>query len=606
MVTEKTARAREAAAVNATKPYFEKVGRGIEYLMQLNNSNAEWTEKEVKALSERIEIEKEINIAEQKHQEEKVAELKKHYREIEKKLQKEKKHDTERLFSLSVRCEKCGAFVSQVQIVCHKCGAISKCFPYEIENAQKIGNDCYSNLLILSDKISETNIPITPYPEIEKQLTAISKIKNIAECYVSSDISDMLKERFIKIKDESEAFLKQSQDKKIEIAIVGKVKSGKSTLINALLGTRMASVNCTPETAVLVKYRTTKTKNYIKVSFYSTEQWQEIWNSAKLNQAFIERYNELKADNVKNNYISQPQLIINFANTDDLKDAVLKWTSSDYPEYYFVNEVEVGINGDQFPDDVILVDTPGLSDIVKYRSDITKHYLKNANFVLACVNYATINMQEEASFLEAVIANLQHDAKRMIIVGTQADRENMWNDVVKKQELFFKNIAPLFDNSIGVIRDHFVTVLSEPQLLLQEYLYGQDLSRTGKRILTNALDLIDYDESDISNERASIEQKFGISVLNKKLEEKVYRRTRQQIIELIKRDYDRTNQNIRSLANLMFENVKDDLLILTDKSEDYYATQDKIESHIKELSATQKQISGLLSRLSLYITKKGE
>ena len=43
----------------------------------------------------------------------------------------------------------------------------------------------------------------------------------------------------------------------------------------------MASVDATPETGVLVKYRTTKDKNYIKVSFYSNEQWDDIYKSVK-------------------------------------------------------------------------------------------------------------------------------------------------------------------------------------------------------------------------------------------------------------------------------------------------------------------------------------
>lgn len=600
MVTEKTAREREAAAVKATKPYFEKIGKGLEYLEQLNKSHAEYTEKELKAINERIELESEISIAEQCNQEVRLADLKKRYLQIEKQLQNDARINSERLFDMPIRCEKCGAFISQVQIVCHNCGAISTSFPYDIEESEAIEKKCYPRLSQLSERIKTPKSSSVPYPEIEKQVAAMSKIKRIADAYIELDNSSVQKDRFRRISEEAESFLRKSQNKRIEIAVAGMVKSGKSTLINALLNTRISSVNCTPETAVLVKYRTTKDRNYIKVSFYTSEQWTEIWDSVKDNSAFTDRYCELKADIVKNNYIGKTLLTKEFSDIEDLKNETIKWTSSNYPEYYFVNEVEVGICGDYFPNDVVLVDTPGLSDIVKYRSDITKHYLKNANWVLACVRYETMNSKDEAKFLEEVISNLQHNAKRMIIVGTQADKENSYSDAQRKQELFFKDTAPVFDKNEGILRDHFVSTQAEMHLLLHEYLAGKELSNEQKARLHYILFILGFSLADISNSMDDIENKFGITVLNKKLENKVYRKTRKQIIEMIHEDYEKANQNIRSLASDDFATTRDDLLMLDKKSDDYYETKEKIDSQLKDLSEKQDKISELISKLSDY------
>ena len=60
-------------------------------------------------------------------------------------------------------------------------------------------------------------------------------------------------------------FFPDYRKRRIEIAVVGTVKAGKSSLINALIGTRLASVDPTPETSILVKYRTTSEGNYLKI-----------------------------------------------------------------------------------------------------------------------------------------------------------------------------------------------------------------------------------------------------------------------------------------------------------------------------------------------------
>lgn len=68
---------------------------------------------------------------------------------------------------------------------------------------------------------------------------------------------------------------------------MGTVKAGKSSLINALIGTRLASVDPTPETSILVKYRTTSEGNYLKINFYTEAQWNKLWSTAKM-QRFSE------------------------------------------------------------------------------------------------------------------------------------------------------------------------------------------------------------------------------------------------------------------------------------------------------------------------------
>ena len=97
-----------------------------------------------------------------------------------------------------------------------------------------------------------------------------------------------------------------------------------------------------------------------------------------------------------------------------------KYTSSRTREHLFVSEVEVGIDKSIFnmPKEVVFVDTPGLKDPVKYRSDITKKYIKKADAVLVALKPGPFT----AEGLEIVTTVLDcTDTRKAYIVGTQKD-----------------------------------------------------------------------------------------------------------------------------------------------------------------------------------------
>lgn len=608
MMTEKTAQKREAAVLRATEPYFKKVGSGLQYLKQQIKMQNDLEDKRQKAINDRIEILEQINYYEQQHNQAETNELKKQLDKIQKIISNSE--ESERIFeNMSINCDNCGAFISPIQIVCHKCGAVSKIFPFDIDNALHVGGVAYENgISTLSENIKYFEPEYTPYSEVENQINAIKKIKTISKTYLNSNASEEVKKHLKEVYDLSDSFLNDTKNKRIEIAIAGNVKSGKSTLINALLGERMASVEPTPETSVLVKYHTTPEKNYIKVSFYSEKEWKEIWEQVKSNKDFTDNYKNNKADEVKNRYVGKESKYIEFSNIQDLEENILKWTSSSNPEYYFVNELEVGFKGEQLPNDVVLVDTPGLADKVRYRSDITEHYLKNADYVLTCVRYETMDSADEHKFLEKVSSYLQKDLKRMIIVGTQADKMNNLEDINKKQDKFSKDLLPLFDGKEGLVANHFVRVFALPQILLREWLSGNELSVEDDDLLDSALRKNKYrnlSRLEISQLQKEIEEKFGITLLNKKLEETVYAKTRKNIIKKIKEAYDKVNIEIRNIAKQRSTVTKQNLIALTNKSDEFHSDEKEIEDCITNLQQKNIEISNLIDTISSY-TKESE
>ena len=61
-----------------------------------------------------------------------------------------------------------------------------------------------------------------------------------------------------------DTFLQRCSNAEFHIALVGAIKAGKSTLINALLGYEYASTKVTPETAALTKFRRGN-RNYVSI-----------------------------------------------------------------------------------------------------------------------------------------------------------------------------------------------------------------------------------------------------------------------------------------------------------------------------------------------------
>lgn len=206
-----------------------------------------------------------------------------------------------------------------------------------------------------------------------------------------------------------------------QIAFVGTIKAGKSTLINAILGQNIASTRVTPETAVLTKFRNSK-NNYIKVKFYSKNEWNELWKTISTRaDVFLEEYKKLDGKRHQNKWIGHSEYRKEILNCD-FKEELEKWSSSKHVEHYFVKEIEVGLESLDLPENVVFVDTPGLDDPVKYRSDVTRKYIDRVNAVFICVT-AHAMTGEETKNIYSVFTN-SSSKEKIFVIGTQVDNLN--------------------------------------------------------------------------------------------------------------------------------------------------------------------------------------
>jgi ribosome biogenesis GTPase A len=507
--------------------------------------------------------------------------------------------------SVSTTCGSCGHPIESHQLVCSFCGALSKSFPYELVDFD-IEKKCMAEVEELAKIIKESNCNDDDwlYQELDDKFRKMKKIKNIAY-KAMKDKGEENTPVYRKIYGLTQKFFSDYRKRRIEIAVVGTVKAGKSSLINALIGTRLASVDPTPETSILVKYRTTSEGNYLKINFYTEAQWNKLWSTAKNATVFRNEYDRLGAENIKYEYLNKPQKYIT-CSSEELPRIMMEWSKSDAPKHFFVKEIEVGYQSDTIPHDVFLVDTPGLSDPVRYRSDITRRYIKRSDWILACITGENLSCQPEFNFLSKVISNKGGDVSKIFVVATKKDMlTNAEGE--KKEKEFLIRLGELYNNdSMAVSR--FAFVAAEVHLMTTQVIQGINLEPEEKKKFKKALLEIDEDLefSDVSRKADDILKYASVNDLFDRINKVVLLNRRNYIVNGIINDYIKCMKVINENASLYLDDSKAYLKKLTEDREYDQSQIEKIEQSNRDIEILQDKIRKIRRNLEIEISANSE
>lgn len=507
--------------------------------------------------------------------------------------------------SVSTTCGSCGHPIESHQLVCSFCGALSKSFPYELVDFD-IEKKCMAEVEELAKIIKESNCNDDDwlYQELDDKFRKMKKIKNIAY-KAMKDKGEENAPVYRKIYGLTQKFFSDYRKRRIEIAVVGTVKAGKSSLINALIGTRLASVDPTPETSILVKYRTTSEGNYLKINFYTEAQWNKLWSTAKNATVFRNEYDRLGAENIKYEYLNKPQKYIT-CSSEELPRIMMEWSKSDAPKHFFVKEIEVGYQSDTIPHDVFLVDTPGLSDPVRYRSDITRRYIKRSDWILACITGENLSCQPEFKFLSKVISNKGGDVSKIFVVATKKDMlTNAEGE--KKEKEFLIRLGELYNNdSMAVSR--FAFVAAEVHLMTTQVIQGINLEPEEKKKFKKALLEIDEDLefSDVSRKADDILKYASVNDLFDRINKVVLLNRRNYIVNGIINDYIKCMKVINENASLYLDDSKAYLKKLTEDREYDQSQIEKIEQSNRDIEILQDKIRKIRRNLEIEISANSE
>ncbi|MBZ7939388.1 dynamin family protein [Campylobacter sp. W0014] len=204
------------------------------------------------------------------------------------------------------------------------------------------------------------------------------------------------------------------------IAVTGIMNSGKSSFLNALLKKDILGVSNIPETAnlTLISYGANKE---VMIYFWDKYEWQNILKTSSFNEelkAFFDRLVlELDIDKyIKDEALSQK------INLEDLKN----FSSAKNNISALIKKIEIKSDLEFLKNNVCIVDTPGLDDVVIQREILTNEYLKESDFLIHLMNASQALTQKDIEFLTHCLLNSR--LSKFLIILTKAD-------LLKKQEL---------------------------------------------------------------------------------------------------------------------------------------------------------------------------
>lgn len=258
----------------------------------------------------------------------------------------------------------------------------------------------------------------------------------------------------------------KAQSQHFSIGITGILSSGKSTLLNALLGQEILGSSTIPETASLtiLKY---SPKSYAKIIFWNQEQWQELKSTldSKLLENLLE--NQEFSDFFKN-YIQESEQSLEIPLQD-----LPKFTSANNPSKLcnLVQKTILFTPLNFLKNKVEIVDTPGLDDPIIQREEITKNYLTKCDLLIHAMNASQSATQIDLEFLLETLQT--SNISRLLIILTHADlltQEELHQALNYTKESIqakFQQNLPPSQAKLFLERLDFIHIASYPALLCQ-------------------------------------------------------------------------------------------------------------------------------------------
>lgn len=498
-------------------------------------------------------------------------------------------------------CKSCKKEFTDSMYLCPYCGSANS-------------TDTLQNVELLQDyskKLSDLmkSVGTAEHTQISWDLTVdqyVQKMERLKVILSQPEFSKLSGEKLIK---RISNFVERCKDPVFHIAFVGTIKAGKSTLINALLGRNLASTSVTPETAVLTKFRSSK-QDYIKVTFYTSEEWGQLWKSISNNaDVFKQEYAALHADEEKGEWLDH-EVITETVNNADIEAEIERWTSSKHVEHYFVKEVEIGLSDFNMPEQIVFVDTPGLDDAVRYRSDVTRAYIDRANAVFACVRSDALT-GGELNILYRIFSNSGDNPEKIFILGTQWDalnnpekdwkqQKNEWVKYLSTENCYgsaekaSKNIVHVAAYLQNLCRDFADTGLKD----------DRDKFKTLYSIAMKLLDIMMPNE--IAEHLEELMEKSNVSGVNRRITQDIVPRYKEYLMKDIVASYETISKEIKQF----FEDTKasnSEVLQTSSKSVDEIrASYEKSKKELEEVQAYREQLELAINQLKANTDERVE
>lgn len=227
----------------------------------------------------------------------------------------------------------------------------------------------------------------------------------------------------------------ERNDRKLRVAVIGQVKAGKSSFLNALLfkGQAVLPKAATPKTATLTIIEHSD-QNALEIEFYTLDEWQELELKAReqtlTDEVKVAReiMGMVQASGVDvKQYIGNTEFRKEFASYKDLLGQLNRYAGENGELTPLVKSVRL-FTDDERIKDIQIVDTPGLNDPIVSRTAKTREYVEYCDVVFF--------LSQASQFLDATDMDLltrqlpQKGVDRMVLIASKFDSaimDELWN-----------------------------------------------------------------------------------------------------------------------------------------------------------------------------------
>jgi predicted GTPase len=217
------------------------------------------------------------------------------------------------------------------------------------------------------------------------------------------------------------------QEQKLSIGIMGQVKAGKSSFLNALLfaGKPILPEAATPKTANLTRVGYGETFK-LTVEYYSRQEWDEIETiaatevesvEAKVAKELVAMVKELSLSEI-DRCLSQTKEVITAENLDGLQGILNQFTGNNGSHTPLVKCTEITLPIESLKGFEV-VDTPGMNDPVASRTQKTREYMANCDVVFFLSRCSQFLDKADDDLLRDQLPN--KGIKRLVLVAGQFD-----------------------------------------------------------------------------------------------------------------------------------------------------------------------------------------
>ncbi len=389
-----------------------------------------------------------------------------------------------------------------------------------------------------------------------------------------------------------------------QIAFVGSIFAGKSTLINALLGKNYAYLPVMSETAALTKFRVSP-HDYVKVTFYNAKEWDELWASRHNAEMIMATYQALNAESHKANWVGHVP-VCNTVTNDEIEEELSKWSSPRNPEHLFVKEIEVGISSlpKDFPAQVVFVDTPGLFDPVAYRSELTKQYIRRANAVFVCVDVLKIGLLELET-ISTVLSIASNNRDKVHIIATQWDKldepEQNWKE--QKAWLVRQLTGKGFFASSDIATKHIIHTAAYIHNLCRGYEHLEKHEIRSLQIFAHNFEELDADNAE---DRKKMMDKANIHAVFRIIRDHLAGDYRKYLMEDIENKISGICRDLRRIANDNKEDAHELLAASQSELDVLKAAIDQKKEQYEIIKVVSGQLRAMLDQVKENTAKRME